>query len=192
MAESTIFGGVISFLQSFGFYDVVLPFLLVFTIVFAILEKTRILGTEDIKGVKYTKKNLNSIVAFVLAFLVVASTKLVAAINEIMANVVLLLILSISFLLLIGSFFKQDEEVYLKEGPWRILFMLIMFFGIVITFLHSFGWFNIAWDWLVGHWQTNFVATVVLLLFIALFMYYIIGGGKPSSEQPKKSKEGGV
>jgi hypothetical protein len=160
--------------------------------VFAILEKTRILGTEEIKGVKYTKKNLNSIMAFVLAFLVVASTKLVAAINEIMANVVLLLILSISFLLLIGSFFKQDEEVYLKEGPWRILFMLIMFIGIVITFLHSFGWFGIAWDWLVGHWQTNFVGTVVLLLFIALFMYYIIGGGKPSSEQPKKSKEGGV
>jgi small-conductance mechanosensitive channel len=190
MAESTIFGGVISFLQSFGFYDVVLPFLLVFTIMFAILEKTKILGTEDIKGVKYTKKNLNSIVAFVVAFLVVASTKLVAAINQIMANVVLLLILSISFLLLIGSFFKEDEDVYLKEGPWRTMFMIIMFVGIIVIFLHSFGWFTIAWDWLVGHWQTNFVATIVLLLFIALFMYYVIGGGKPS-EQPKKSKEGG-
>ena len=109
MAEPTIFGGVISFLQSFGFYDIVLPFLLVFTIVFAVLEKTKIFGTETINGVKYTKKNINSIISFVVAFLVVASTRLVAAINEIMANVVLLVILSISFLLLIGSFFKEDE-----------------------------------------------------------------------------------
>lgn len=188
MAESTIFGGVLSFLQSFGFYDVVLPFLLVFTIVFAILEKTKILGTEEIKGVKYTKKNLNSIVAFVIAFLVVASTRLVAAINQIMANVVLLLLLSISFLLLIGSFFKEDEDVYLKEGPWRTLFMLIMFVGIVIIFLNAFGWLTTSWDWLVAHWQTNFVGTVVLLLFVALFMYYIVQGGKPS-QQAKKGKE---
>jgi Na+/phosphate symporter len=63
--------------------------------------------------------------------------------------------------------------------------MLIMFVGIVVIFLHSFGWFDIAWSWLVAHWQTNFVGTVVLLLFIALFMYYIVQGGKP----PKQAKK---
>ena len=186
MVEDTAFRGVISFLEKFGFYDIVLPFLLVFTVVFAILEKTKVLGTETIKDVKYTKKNLNSIVAFVIAFLVVASTKLVAAINQIMANIVLLLILSISFLLLIGSFFKEDEDVYLKEGPWRTFFMLIMFIGVVIIFLHSFGWLNIAWDWLATHWQTSFVGTIALLLFIALFMYYVVEGGKPSKQAQKK------
>lgn len=188
MVEDTTFRGVILFLEKFGFYDVVLPFLLVFTIVFAIFEKTKILGTEELDGVKYTKKNLNSIVAFVVAFLVVLSTNLVAAINQIMANVVLLLLLSVCFLLLIGSFFKEDEDVYLKEGPMRTFFMVIMFVGIIVIFLHSFGWLNAAWDWLTKHWQTNFVATVVLLLFIALFMYYIIDGGKPSKQAKKQEK----
>ena len=72
MAEG--FRGAIVFLEKLGVYDVVLPFLLVFTIIFAILEKTRILGVEKVGGQDLTKKNLNSIVAFVVAFLVIAST----------------------------------------------------------------------------------------------------------------------
>ncbi|MBW2992776.1 hypothetical protein KY345_06175 [Candidatus Woesearchaeota archaeon] len=189
MVEDTAFRGVLLFLEKFGFYDVVLPFLLVFTIVFAILEKTKILGTQEIKGIKYTRKNLNSILSFVISFLVVASTRLVAAINQIMANIVLLLILTVSFLLLIGSFFKEDEDVYLKEGPWRTFFMVVMFVGILVIFLHSFGWLTVAWDWLITHWQTNFVATIVLFLFIILFMYYIVEGGKPSKQAEKAEKK---
>lgn len=189
MVETTTFRGALAFLERFGFYDIVLPFLLVFTVVFAILEKTKILGTETIKDVKYTKKNLNAIVAFVVAFLVIASTRLVAAINQIMANVVLLLLLSICFLLLIGSFFKEDEDVYLKEGPMRTFFMAIMFIGIIVIFLHSFGWLNTSWDWLAAHWQTNFVASVALLVCIVLFMYYIVEGGKPSKQAKKVEKE---
>ena len=59
MAE-TVLGGVIGFFQRIGIYDVVLPFLLTFTIVFAILEKTRVFGVEKIEGADYPRKNLNS------------------------------------------------------------------------------------------------------------------------------------
>src|SRR3989344_9411007 len=100
MAETTAFGGVVQFLDRLGVYDVVLPFLLVFTIVFAILEKTRVLGVDKVDGKEYTKKNLNAIVAFVIGFLVVASTNLARAINSVLANVALLLALVISFLML--------------------------------------------------------------------------------------------
>ena len=102
-------------------------FLLIFTIVFAILEKTRVLGTETLDGKKYSKKNLNSIVAFVIAFLVVASTKLVAVINQAMANVVLLLLLSFSFLMLVGSFLQEKEEGVFLTGFFKYVFMIIMF-----------------------------------------------------------------
>ena len=91
---ASVFRNALDFFQEIGIYDVVLPFLLVFTIMFAILEKTKIFGFED-KEQKYTRKNLNSMVAFVTAFLVVASAKLVAIINETISNVVLLLLLAI-------------------------------------------------------------------------------------------------
>ena len=110
MAEQSTFRGIIEFFGQIGIYDVVLPFLLVFTIVFAILEKTKIFGVEKVGEAEYTKKNLNAMVAFVVAFLVVASTRLVAAINEAMARIVLLLLVSVSFLLLIGSFYSYKER----------------------------------------------------------------------------------
>lgn len=204
MAEPA-FRGVVTFLEQIGVYEVVLPFLLVFTIVFAILEKTKVLGTEEIEGTKYTKKNLNAIMAFVIGFLVVASTNLVRVINEAMANMVLLLLLSVSFLLLIGSFLKEDQfPVFLEKGPWRTMFMFIMFIGIIAVFLGAFdtgvdwqmangtiiclqgsSWLLCGWNWLELHWQTNFVATILLLIFIVIFMKYIVSGAEP----PKPKKE---
>ena len=46
-------------LEAWGLTDVMLPFLLVFTLVFAVLEKTKVLGME--------KKNLNVVVSLVMA-----------------------------------------------------------------------------------------------------------------------------
>jgi len=46
----SMFRGTLEFFGEIGMYDVVLPFLLVFTIVYAILEKTRIFGVEEVDG----------------------------------------------------------------------------------------------------------------------------------------------
>jgi hypothetical protein len=124
--------------ERLGVYDVILPLLLVFTIVFAILEKTMVLGYEKIGDKKYSRKNLNSMIAFVSALLVVGSTKLVSMINETVSNTVLLLLMSVLFLILVGSFQKQTDEGVFLEGQWKNLFMVIMFVGIVLIFLNSF------------------------------------------------------
>jgi len=183
MAEESVFRGVLVFFNKIGIYDVVLPFLLVFTIVFAILDKTRVLGTEEIGGKKYSKKNLNAIAAFVTAFLVVASTKLVAVINKALANIVLLLLLVVFFLLLIGAFFKEGEGVFLKEGGWRTLFMTIVFVGIVLIFLDALNWLSPFWDFLKEHWETQWVASLILLIFIILFIWYITRGERPAEKK---------
>ncbi len=188
MAGGSGFRGIIEFFSDIGMYDVILPFLLVFAIVFAILEKTKIFGTDTIEGKEYTKKNINSIIAFVIAFLVIASSQLVAIINEAVANVVLLLILSVCFLMLVGSFYHHTEEVKLDKG-WRKLFMVIMFVGIVLIFLNAIKINGdtsvIMWvyTWLSSHWTTNFGASVLFLLIIAAFIFYATkepGKPKPS------------
>lgn len=194
MAEETAFRGVISFFGDIGIYDVVLPFLLVFTIVFAILEKTKVLGTEKIEGKEYTKKNIDSIVAFVIAFLVVASSRLVATINEAMANIVLLLLVSVCFLLLVGSFFKEGEGVFLEKGAWRTFFMVIMFIGIVLIFLHAIptaageSWLEWFWAYLSINWSTNFAASVILIVLIVIFIIWVTKSPTPKKQE---KKEGG-
>ena len=184
MAEETVFRGVIEFFGELGIYDVVLPFLLVFTIVFAILEKTRILGIEEIEGKKYTKKNLDALVSFVVAFLVVASTKLVSVINKALANIVLLLLLAVFFLLLVGSFAKEGEREFLAGG-WKTTFMIIMFIGIVFVFLDALNWLSPFWNYLSRHWGTRWVASLIMIIVVILFIWYITKGEK----SPVKKEE---
>ena len=182
-------GNVILFFDKLGVYDVVLPFLLVFTIVFAILEKTKILGTETIEGKEYTKKNLDSIVAFVIAFFVVASARLVAIINQVMANVVLLSLVSVSFLILIGTFHTGKKELFLTGG-WRTTFMIIMFIGVILIFLNALGWLDTMWGFLTHiNYSGEVIGTIVLLVIIIIFMWYITKSNVPSKKEEKKEEE---
>ena len=125
----------IEFFRAFGLFDVVLPFLLVFTIIFAILEKTRILGQED----KETpKKNLDAMVSFVVALLVVATNKVVTAINKSLPNVVLLIVVFLSFLLMLGIFWKSEEFDFKGKHPaWYTAFSVILFIGLIFVFLDA-------------------------------------------------------
>src|SRR3989338_2395692 len=141
MANQSSFRAIIEFMAEIGVYDVILPFLLVFTIIFAILEKTKILGVEKVGTVETTKKNINSIVAFVIAFLVIASVQLVTVINRVMADVVLLLILAICFLMLVGSLYKTGELDFTdKHKSWTKVLVTIMFIGVVVIFLNALDW----------------------------------------------------
>jgi hypothetical protein len=191
MAEVSTFREILIFFDKIGIYDVVLPFLLVFTIVFAIFEKTKVFGLEEIEGKKYTKKNLNAMVAFVISFLVIASSKLVELITQVSSQMVVLLMLSIFFLLLVGSFYKEGEGVFL-EGGWKSLFMIIMFIGIVAIFLEAIQtkegqpWLEWFWEYMSAHWTSTGVASVILMLVIILFMYYITKSPKTEVKTEKK------
>lgn len=174
MAEESLFRGVLSFFNDIGLYDVVLPFLLVFTIVFAILEKTKVLGVEKIGDKEVTRKNLNSMVAFVIGFFVIASSKLVEIITQVSSYVVILLMLSVLFLLLIGSFMKEGEGIAL-QGGWKTLFMFIMFVGIVLIFLNAIGWLQKFWDYVgQGGMGGEAVGSIILIIIIIVFMVYIL------------------
>jgi hypothetical protein len=182
-AQST-FRGTIGFFEKLGVYDVVLPFLLVFTLVFAILEKTKIYGTEKYDGKDISRKNLNGMTSFVVAFFVVASTRLVAIINEVLANTVLLLLLSICFLMLAGSFHSGKDEFFLKGG-WKTFFMIIMFVGIVLIFLNALGWLQVIYENLFFKFDSVTVSSIVLVLVIVLFMLYVTGAFEKKKEEKK-------
>lgn len=190
MAES-VFRGIISFFGDIGLYDVVLPFLLVFTIVFAILEKTKVFGIEEIEGKKYTRKNLNAMASFVIAFLVVASSQLVEILNIVSSQVVILLMLSVLFLLLIGSFMKEGEPIFL-EGGWKVFFMFMMFIGIVLIFLNAIetpqgdSWLEVFWDVISGGKTSNAIGSIILIIIIILFMIYIVKEPKREIKSTEK------
>jgi|SRR3989344_3245429 len=183
------FRDVITFFQQIGLYDVVLPFLLVFTIVFAILEKTKVLGTEKHDGHEYTKKNLNAITSFAIAFLVIAAKELVEIINQTVAQAVIVLFFSILFLMLVGSFHKEGEPIYLKGG-WKIAFEGIVFVAIVGIFLNAIKspdgrtWLQRLGDF-AGSGTDMLVGSIILLGVVVLFIVYAV------KEPSKQGSSGG-
>jgi hypothetical protein len=183
MAETAL-GNVLEFFRELGVYDVVLPFILTFTIMFAILERTQIFGTEGkVKERTITKKNLNAMVSFVVAFMVVASSKLVEAITKISSEIVVLLLLLVFFLMLIGTFRSYTDitagQILPADKAWQYTFMVIVGIAIVFIFLDAIvaadgrTWLEVFWDWLSQFYTNAAVAAIVLIIVVIIFMIWI-------------------
>jgi|FLOH01.1.fsa_nt_gi succinate dehydrogenase hydrophobic anchor subunit len=183
MAE-TVLGGTISFLTELGVYDVILPFLFVFTIVFAILEKTRIFGTDVVEGNKTTRKNLNAMAAFVMGFFVVASSKLVTLIHAVAGQAFLLILLLVLFLMLAGLMMKDGE--YQMPETWRKGFMSVGIVVLVLIFFNALGWIETAYDFLSKYWDTEAVSAIILLVLIGIFVAVMTGDKKPTTKKENK------
>lgn len=179
----TQFREAIDFFAEIGLFDVVLPFLLVFTIVFAILEKTKVFGVDEVEGKKYTKKNLNSITAFVISFLVIASAELVEIITTVSSNIVVLLLLVVLFLLLVGTFYAEGDKSVFLEGGWKSLFMVIVFIGIFLIFFDALGFLENIFDFLGGG-RNDIVGSIILLVIIVAFIAWVVQG--PKRNEAKK------
>ncbi len=178
----------ITFLRDFGFFDVVLPFLLVFTIVFAILEKTMILGHIN----NQPKKNLNSMVAFSIALFVVAASNVVAVLQESLPLITLVLVAILSFMLLMGSFMGTGEfsfKDYTYTKYFLVLFLLIsisLIFMSSIKLSEDYSVLNYLLDYVQENWFTGPVFSgLVFLVIIVLVIIYVLDVF-PGSEAPQK------
>jgi len=190
-------GKAVEFLRDFGLFDVILPFLLVFTITFAVLEKTRILGTIKVHGTDDTipNKNLNSMVSFVVALLVVATSNIVRTINESLPNIVLLLVAAVSFLILIGVFVKDELDFRKEHKKWNRVFIVIMFIGVILIFLNAI-YLNIggeevsileyAIDWIIDNWSGTIFGSIVVLIVVILAIALIT---RTKTEEKKEGDE---
>ncbi|MAG52748.1 MAG: hypothetical protein CMH62_02180 [Nanoarchaeota archaeon] len=174
----------LDFFRDFGVFDVILPFLLIFTVVFAILQKTKLLG-ED-------KPNLDAIVAFVIGLLVVAATKVVTIINEALPQVMVLVVVSLGFLLMLGIFAKPGGTFFDQMGDkFRVGLMVIMSFAVVLIFLgviendNGQSWLSYGWNYLLDFWTGAVVGSIILLLVVVAAIYFVVSG----SGEKKKDEE---
>lgn len=189
---ASAFRNAIDFFVAIGLYDVVLPFLLVFTLMFAFLEKTRVLGYDQVKigGDMYNvpKKNLNAMIAFVTGLFVVLSAQLVGIVNQVLAHTVLLMMLSFLFLLVLGSFLKQtDEGIHIDPVKQRVLYYLLVtlsFITIIMIFLNAIktengqSWLSIILNTLRNAGNSDFWMVVILMVILIGGIAMVISGPK--------------
>ncbi len=114
-------------LESYGLSTVLLPFLLVFAIVYAILDKIKI----------FDKKGVNVVIAFVMAFFVATNTLIVEIIGRSLPNVSIVLIAIVCVILVIGIFgFKLD----ISQSNMGGLIAILAFVIVGYIFARSANW----------------------------------------------------
>lgn len=152
---------LVSSLESTGVFQYLLPFLLVFTVIFAILEKTALFGTD---GEKNTKTGINAVVGAILGLLVITQWQVVEKMNLFLPKMSLMVIIFVMILILIGIM-----GVDVAKGP-RGIFALLLGIGAIVGIYWSLG---SEFDLRMPNWVLDNQGTITLVAIILLVMYVI-------------------
>lgn len=164
MAQETI-------LQNEILVSFVYPFLLVFAIVFGVLEKTKLLG-ED-------KKQLNAILAFVVGLIFVAAVepKLIVE-NLIMFLSVAIVIVFV--VMLVWGFMSGGEVKFEGTLKW-IPFGLAIIAIIIFLFITTGIWDTVIETLFEQDWSEDVWTNIIFVVVIAAAIAFMIGVGKSKS-----------
>lgn len=176
-------------LDRWGIVDVMLPFLLIFVVIFAILQKTRILGEG--------KKNLNSVVALVVALLVViqhvtgrfpSNVDPVVIMNNALPQLSLVLVAIVFLLIMIGVFGSEEVFLGVTMPGWVTLVSTVI---IVLIFGSSAGWwfgnFGVGLQQFFG---TEGVAVFIMIVMFGVIIAWITGESKEREERTTLNRLG--
>ena len=149
-----------------------LPFLLIFFIVFGILEKTKLFGSG--------KKQLHALIAFVIGLILVAAASPTLTIS----NLILFLTVAIVVLfvaLLLWGFIAGEEGLKFEKAPkvlkWfiGIVIVVVVIFALLWALGTEISAFEVAFDfffnsdWSKGFWTNlSFVAVIIVALVLVL------------------------
>ncbi|MBU2638885.1 MAG: hypothetical protein KJ955_07970 [Nanoarchaeota archaeon] len=158
--ENVDFTDMITTLEDMGFYQVILPFMLVFTIMFAILQKVKLFGAET--------KNINVVVAVIIAFFFVRVTSIVAIINQFLPKVSMIVLVLLMFMLVLGIF-GSGESTGWSGWPFFVG-MVGAVLGIVWALVSSFPGMGGSGGSLLPSWLVISSQDKAILLAVGIFV----------------------
>jgi predicted RNA-binding protein with TRAM domain len=194
------FNDVIGMLEKAGVADVLLPFILVFTIVFAVTEKIHLFSKRETvtKGDKtevvYSDaKKFHGIIAMAMGFAVVIphvtntyppKYDIVNIINQALPNVSVIIVAIVAMLVLLATFgvnFRPGPKGAVATGLW---------FAAIALIIYVFG-SAAGWGWKIPRFLgfLNDKDTQALLIIALVFLAILNFIMKPSlTEQEKRDR----
>jgi hypothetical protein len=185
------FRDVLYRLEVWGLSDVILPFILVFTIVYAIMQKVKPLGEETGRH-----KPFNVIVSLVMAFSVViphvlgyypADADIVNIINAALPQVSIVLVAILMVLLIVGLFGGKAEWGGALSG-WIAFFSFIL---VLYIFGRAAGWFEYLPNWLYWLDNPDTQAMIIVVAIFAIIIWYITKEPTPEESRGRSLRRFG-
>ena len=168
-----IFENVLRQWAEIGVFDVLLPFILVTTVVYALLQRTKILGKTKAGD---AKKNINILTSILLAFFVVATAHVTQTITRIAQFMALAAVILVVVVMIFGFSGAKLEEM---QNRWLLWSIGLVLFGTVA--LYALGW----WEWVSLTLLNRYVIIPVLMLITFLIIVWFIAGEERVPEEAK-------
>jgi len=152
-------------LDQMGFTDVFLPFILIFTIIFALLQNIKLFGTES--------RKFNAIISLALAIGVIIphslnkyppGTDVVEILNTALPNVSLFIIAIVFLLIVVGMFGGRAVWGHSWAGG---IVTFIAAAVLIFIFGNSAGWWESAG---VMYWLSDPTVQATLIILIVFWM----------------------
>ena len=156
--ESVDFVSFISWFEGIGGFDIILPFILIFALSFAVLDKVQIFG----------KKNVNVIIAIILGFFLVIQRDIVVILQGFLPRISMLVLTLIMILLVAGALGFTE----LGSG-WKSLSVIIAIVGVLWALGASVGWNVPALDL----FSDQDIAILLIIGVFVLVIWFIIRDG---------------
>jgi hypothetical protein len=153
------------------FTKYILPFLLVFTLVFALLEKSKLLGDG--------KKQINAVVALIVGLIAIGFAYSTHIINNMIGFLSVFGIIFFIFLLLYAFFASTKDGLSIHKGI-IIAGGVVALIGVLVASLYFSG----AWNWLTGNvfnqsWAGSLWTNILFIaVIIGAMILVLVGKGK--------------
>jgi len=161
------------------FTNIVMPFILLFTVTFAILEKTSVLGDK--------RKDINAIVALIFALVSVGVPAAVGVITSLIPVISVMLIILFSWFLIFG--FIGDFKTKWPEGLKKTFLVVI---GVII--LTAVTWSTGLFDKfsLLDAAVSSRLMQMMLLVGVVIAIIAIVVGGSTAKKEGVSDEELGA
>lgn len=160
-------------LQSGFVMYIILPFLLIFTLVFAILQKSKILGDG--------KKQIDALVALSIALIVVAFSSQVEIIQELMPFLAIGLVILMIFFLFWAFAFPEGKFEVPKAIKYTI--GIVAAIAVIIATLVTTGSWDTVKSWFTGDNSSVGANIIIVVIIIGVILAVVLGGKKPEDKK---------
>ena len=182
----TTFTDLFTWFDRLGVADSLLPFLLVFSIIFAILERVKIFGENN--------KKTHVIIALIMGILFViphvtgtypSGSDPVSIINTAIPNVGVVLIAIIMIMLIVGVF---GHNLNIKGSALSVVVILLAFGYVIYIFGWAAGWWSTGgtFSWGLGFLGDPETRAMLIVLAVFLIVVFVIIGGKGPAGEGKR------
>ena len=160
------FSELLMYMEQTGFFAYVLPFLLIFALVFGILTKIKIF--KDNKAV-------NAIVALAVGLLALQFDFVPLFFSQIFPRLGIGLAIILALLILVGLFAPSKSDAWTH---W--VFFGAAFVVFIVVLVQTFGW--LGWGYQLSLWYYNWPQIVLVVLVLVCIIAIIV-------HKPKEAKK---